>query len=209
MITQRHYRFFEKYCKSKEDLTTVFNKFQYIVEQYNIKKHDEFLAQCAFESYYFKYEEEKLDFPSTKLAKLFPKYFGNMRLKRLSYYGNNGDRVANRIYANRMGNGSERSCDGSFYKGRGYIMLTGKNNWTKFLDYKGWKHKISEYTLFKVQFLWEVAGWYWKHCHINFKGKVIQDLDKLNSFTDMTLAVNGGYSHLKKRYEYFYRVLKS
>ena len=93
-----------------------------------------FLAQCALESNRFKATVENLNYSAQRLLKVFPKYFKGVDP---TPYANNPTKIGNRVYANRMGNGSEASGDGYRFRGRGYIQLTGRNNYTSFSKFIG------------------------------------------------------------------------
>jgi len=94
-----------------------------------------FLAQCAHESGGFVFLKENLNYRAASLRKIFPKYFPTDTLAE-QYAGqpNKAEAIANRIYANRMGNGDEASGDGFRFGGRGLIQLTSKNNDANFAD---------------------------------------------------------------------------
>ncbi len=91
-----------------------------------------FIAQCAHESGGFKFLKENLNYRAASLRKTFPKYFPDDAIA--AAYANKPQMIANRVYANRMGNGPEESGDGFRYCGRGLIQLTGKNNLNKWAD---------------------------------------------------------------------------
>lgn len=93
-----------------------------------------FLAQCALESIEFTATVENLNYKAARLLQVFPKYFKGVDP---ATYANNPTRIGNRVYANRMGNGDEASGDGFKFRGRGYIQLTGKNNYTQFSQFIG------------------------------------------------------------------------
>ncbi len=93
-----------------------------------------FLAQCALESTGFTATVENLNYRAARLMQVFPKYFRGVDP---AAYANNPAKIANRVYANRMGNGDEASGDGFKFRGRGYIQLTGKNNYTSFSTFVG------------------------------------------------------------------------
>ncbi len=86
-----------------------------------------FLAQCAHESGNFKFLTENLNYRWESLRKVFPRYFPTDELAQ--QYARQPEKIANRVYANRMGNGDEASGDGWRYRGRGLIQLTGKDNY--------------------------------------------------------------------------------
>ena len=93
-----------------------------------------FLAQCALESIEFTATVENLNYRAARLSQIFPKYFRGIDT---NLYANNPAKIANRVYANRMGNGDEASGDGFKFRGRGYIQLTGRNNYTSFSNFIG------------------------------------------------------------------------
>ncbi|MGQ0763193.1 MAG: peptidoglycan-binding protein [Acidobacteriota bacterium] len=93
-----------------------------------------FLAQCALESAGFTATVENLNYSAQRLLQVFPKYFKNVDVNA---YARNPQKIGSRVYANRMGNGDEASGDGFRFRGRGYIQLTGKNNYTSFTQFVG------------------------------------------------------------------------
>lgn len=93
-----------------------------------------FLSQCGHESGGFKFTQENTNYSSDGLKKIFGKYFpGNTA----DSYSRNPEKIASRVYASRMGNGNEASNDGFKFRGRGFIQLTGRDNYTKFGDFIG------------------------------------------------------------------------
>jgi putative chitinase len=93
-----------------------------------------FFAQTAHESGNFKAFSENLNYSEDGLLRVFPKYFDVIKARQ---YSRQPERIANRVYANRMGNGDEASGDGWRYKGRGALQLTGKSNYKDFADWLG------------------------------------------------------------------------
>jgi len=89
-----------------------------------------FLAQCGHESGGFRAVSENLNYSAKGLLGIFRKYFTNVNLAM--QYERKPEKIANRVYASRMGNGAEASGDGYKYRGRGYIQLTGKDNYSLF-----------------------------------------------------------------------------
>lgn len=85
-----------------------------------------FIAQILHESGNLKYVEENLNYSAEGLLKTFPKYFNRANVND---YARKPEKIANRVYANRMGNGSEASGDGWRYRGRGFIQCTGKETY--------------------------------------------------------------------------------
>jgi len=90
-----------------------------------------FLAQCGHESGGFRAVSENLNYSADGLNKIFPKYFKNAG-RDATQYARNPEKIANVVYASRMANGDTASGDGWKFRGRGYIQLTGRANYTKF-----------------------------------------------------------------------------
>jgi putative chitinase len=89
-----------------------------------------FLAQCGHESGGFRLTKENLNYSAKGLMGIFKKYFPTEALAK--QYERKPEKIANKVYGGRMGNGPEASGDGAKYCGRGYIQLTGKDNYTAF-----------------------------------------------------------------------------
>ncbi len=110
----------------------VINKIYGCSEKYQINsplRLAHFLAQCSHESGGFKITQENLNYSAAGLKKVFSKYFpGNLA----DSYAKQPERIASRVYTNRMCNGDEASKDGYRFRGRGYIQLTGKDNYRAF-----------------------------------------------------------------------------
>ena len=127
-----------------------------------------FVAQCAHESGGFKVLKENLNYRAPSLRKIFPKYFpDDATANHYASLPNKQEAIANRIYANRMGNGDEHSGDGFRYCGRGLIQLTGKENYTWFaasLDIP--VEEASEY-LQTFEGAVQSACWFWETNNLN------------------------------------------
>ena len=107
-----------------------------LVEKFNVTsalRLSHFLAQCAHESGNFKLVSENLNYSADGLLKIFPKYFKDKATA--DAYARKPEKIANRVYASRMGNGDEASGDGYKFRGRGFIQLTGKSNYQAFSDF--------------------------------------------------------------------------
>jgi len=109
----------------------VLNELIPVVNRYNLTPLmlSHFLAQCAHESNDFKVVVENLNYSAEGLMKTFRKYFSTVNPNDFAH---KPEIIANRVYANRLGNGNESSGDGWRYRGRGYIQLTGKANYRDF-----------------------------------------------------------------------------
>ena len=150
-----------------------------------------FMAQCAYESSDFKTLSENLNYSAERLNEVFPKYF--IRAGRdANAYHRNPEKIANVVYANRMGNGSIASGDGWRYRGGGIIQLTGKNNHSAFAKSVGKSlEESSDYVRTKKGAL-EAACWFWKANNLN------RFCDN-NDVVGLTRAINGGYKGLEGR----------
>jgi putative chitinase len=157
------------------------------------------LAQCAHESGYFRFLKENLNYKAESLLKTFPKYFKTLDEAR--QYEKQPSKIANRVYANRMGNSDEASGDGFRYLGRGLIQLTGKNNYTLFaaaIDTP--LEEIPEY-LQTFEGAVQSACWFWEQNNIN------QWADKRDILT-MSKRINGGTIGMEDRIMKYNKALK-
>ena len=157
-----------------------------------------FLAQCAHESGGFVFLKENLNYKAASLRKVFPKYFPDDATA--SAYANKPERIANRVYANRMGNGPEDSGDGWRYCGRGLIQLTGKDNYTFFaasIDVP--VEEASEY-LQTFEGAVQSACFFWEQNNLN---KWADSGDILT----LTKRINGGTIGLEDRIKHYEHAL--
>lgn len=157
-----------------------------------------FLAQCAHESGGFVFLKENLNYKAPSLRKVFPKYFPDDAIA--GAYANKPEKIANRVYANRMGNGPEESGDGWTYCGRGLIQLTGKDNYTFFaasLDIP--VEEAAEY-LQTFEGAVQSACFFWEANNLN------QWADKGDILT-LTKRINGGTIGLEDRIKHYEHAL--
>jgi putative chitinase len=157
-----------------------------------------FVAQCAHESGGFKFLKENLNYRAEGLNNTFKKYFPT--LESAQPYAKNPQKIANKVYANRMGNGDEASGDGFRYLGRGLIQLTGKNNYTLFaaaIDTP--LEEIPEY-LQTFEGAVQSACWFWEQNNLN------QWADKKDILT-LTKRINGGTIGLEDRIKHYNHAL--
>lgn len=154
-----------------------------------------FLAQVGHESAGFSVIIENLNYSESGLLKTFGKYFTKATAKK---YARNPEMIANRVYANRMGNGPESSGDGWKFRGKGVIQITGKDNHAAFAAYMNMPlNKATEYLL-TVEGAVLSAGWFM------YQNRLI-DLLKVGSVTKVTKRVNGGTNGLADRLDIFNR----
>lgn len=168
-----------------------------ICPEYNIDtptRFAAFIAQCTHESNKFTAIRENLNYSASGLLKTFPKYFKDQQIA--SQYANRPEKIANKVYANRMGNADEASGDGFRYMGRGLIQLTGRENYSWFavslnitvddcVEYMG----TFEGAVQSACFFWE-----------------LNDLNKLADKEDtlgITKKINGGTLGLQERVRYY------
>ena len=153
-----------------------------------------FLAQCAHESAEFTAIKENLNYKATSLRKVFAKYFPTDELAE--QYAHNQEMIANRVYANRMGNGSEASGDGFRYCGRGLIQLTGKNNYQAFATSLEMNlEEVPEY-LATFEGAVQSAAWFWETNNLN-------KLADAEDILGLTKRINGGTIGLEDRIKHY------
>ena len=157
-----------------------------------------FLAQCGHESGGWVVFEENLNYSAQGLRKIFGKYFPNDELALA--YQRQPEKIANRIYANRMGNGPEESGDGFKYRGRGPIQLTGKSNYTAFAKdmFDDWENVVEnpDWVTYDKDFALMSAIWFWN------KNKLNHEAD-IGDIKTMTRKINGGYIGLEDRIKHY------
>jgi putative chitinase len=160
-----------------------------------------FMAQCGHESANFTALKENLNYRAATLRKLFPKYFPTDELaNEYANKPNKQEAIANRIYANRMGNGDEASGDGYRYCGRGLIQLTGKENYSWFAaSIEISVEEASEY-LQTFEGAAQSACWFWETNKLN------QWADKGDILT-LTKRINGGTIGLEDRIKHYEHAL--
>ena len=158
-----------------------------------------FIAQCTQESSGFKRLKENLNYKWESLRKVFPKYFTDDELAQ--EYAHKQEKIANRVYGGRMGNGDESSGDGFRYCGRGLIQLTGKNNYTKFAESIGMDVEEVPSLLETFEGAVKSACWFWKTNNLN------QYADAGDILT-MTKRINGGTIGLEDRIKHYNHALE-
>lgn len=166
----------------------------------NPKRMAAFLAQVAHESGGFNFVKEGLNYSAAALRKTWPKRFPTLAEAQL--YARNAEKIANKVYANRMGNGTEASGDGFKFRGRGLIQLTGKDNYTKFAESIDKTLDETIAYLETPEGAVASAAWFW-------------DTNKLNVYADkgdfvgLTRRINGGTIGLADRQHHYQIALKA
>ena len=186
---------------------TVLNQIHEVITRFNCNTElrlAHFLSQCAHESGNFRAVEENLNYSSDGLKKVFGKYFpGNLS----ESYAKQPEKIAARVYGNRMGNGDETTKEGFKYRGRGYIQLTGKSNYVNFTKFIGENcvenpDLVSKkYPLASAAYFFDSNG-LWSICDKGTTDEVVKQLTK---------RINGGFLGLNdriKHFKKFYDLLK-
>jgi len=153
-----------------------------------------FLAQTAHESNGYTAIKENLNYSTKGLRVTFGKYFPNDELA--NQYAKKPERIANRVYANRMSNGPEESGDGYRFCGRGLIQLTGRANYTKFANDLGMSLEDTVAYLETPNGAVASAGWFWDNNKLN------QYCDS-GDFVTLTKRINGGTIGLEDRKHHY------
>ena len=157
-----------------------------------------FLAQVGHESGGLRTIKENLNYSADRLKVIFPKYFRGVDTTQ---FAKNPAKIANRVYANRMGNGDEASGDGYRYCGRGLIQLTGKSNYQAFAADMSWPlEEATEWLSTEEGAEWS-AGWFWDSRELN------QWADK-NDILTVTKKINGGTIGLEDRKSHYEAALE-
>jgi predicted chitinase len=149
-----------------------------------------FFAQILHESGFLRYDMENLNYSSDALRRVFGRYFPSKA--QADAYARQPEKIANRVYANRMGNGGEASGDGWKYRGRGLIQLTGKDNYRAFAEWAGDDRIVDDPDLVSSVYAVHSAVFYWDRHKLNR----IADRDDV---VTLTKRINGGVNGLAHR----------
>jgi putative chitinase len=159
-----------------------------------------FLAQCAHESGNFRALHENLNYKAEGLMKIFHKYFPDE--DTANDYAHNPEKIANRVYANRMGNGDEDSGDGFRYCGRGLIQLTGKTNYESCGAELQVDLDSNPQYLESPEGACRSAAWFWWSRDLN-------ELADTGDIKAITKRVNGGFIGLEDRIAHYETALEA
>ena len=155
-----------------------------------------FLAQCGHESGGFKVVSENLNYGAAGLQSIFKKYFTAVSAKE---FERKPEKIANIVYANRMGNGPQASGEGYKFRGRGYIQLTGKDNYSAF-DKVVEDDILASPDLVATKYPLLSAAWFF---HKNGLHKIADEGATDVVVTKVTKRVNGGTIGLPDRIKHF------
>lgn len=187
--------------------SSVISQIQIVIDKYSINtplRLSHFLSQCEHESGNFKLVNENLNYSANGLVAVFGKYFNSATAAQ---YARNPQKIGSRVYGNRMGNGSESTGEGFKYKGRGYIQLTGKENYKLFSNSIG-EDCVSNPDLIATKYPLASAAWFFSRNGLN---QIADQGSSTDVVTKVTKRVNGGTNGLAERIKYFnkiYSVLK-
>jgi putative chitinase len=170
------------------------NPLNHTFDRFGIRDLAEFLGHVGHESARLSQIHENLNYSSSALIATFGKYFS---LGEESIYARKPQAIANRVYANRMGNGPEESGDGWRYRGKGLIQITGKENHQKCGEALGLDLIENPDLLLEPEYAALSAGWYW-HSR-NLDGKDMRASTK---------AINGGMNGYADRIAIYEAALK-
>jgi len=149
-----------------------------------------FLGQCAHESGGFTALSENLNYSASSLCRVWPKRFPT--LVDGQNCERNPQKIANRVYANRMGNGDEESGEGWAYRGRGLIQLTGKSNYEACGESLGVDLVSNPDLVATPEYAALSAGWFWDKNHLN-------KFADANDMEGLTKKINGGTHGIEDR----------
>ena len=159
-----------------------------------VQRVSAFLAQCAHESGGFRAIKENLNYKAESLCKVWPRYFPSIDVAR--QYAQQPEKIANRAYANRMGNGPEESGDGWKFCGRGLIQLTGKDNYSRYAASTEQTLDEASEHLTTFEGCVQSAAWFWEANNLN-------DLADKGDILTMTKRINGGTLGLEDRQNHY------
>jgi putative chitinase len=152
-----------------------------------------FFGQTSHETGKFKTFSENLNYSADGLKKIFKKYFNNLTALA---YARNPEKIANKVYGNRMGNGTEASGDGYKFRGRGALQLTGRSNYVSFAEYLGKPEILLRPEMVADEYAFESAMFFFD------KNKLWDICDKgvnNNTILKLTKRINGGTNGLEHR----------
>ncbi len=162
-----------------------------------------FLAQVGHESAQLNCIEENLNYSASALVAVFPKYFRTVQ--DAAPYARRPERIANKVYAGRMGNGGEESGDGWKFRGRGLIQITGRGNYVSMSKLMGKDLTVyPESLLMPIDACLSAALW-WRENGLNGMADNLGHGDDIAVMKAMTKRINGGLNGLDDRIEIYNR----
>ena len=193
----------EQIVPGNPDIESWYEALTQILPEYSINTPERiaaFLAQCAHESAGFTAIKENLNYRAESLIKVFGQHFPG-GLSEAQHYAHNQEAIANRVYANRMGNGDESSGDGYNFCGRGLIQLTGHDNYKAFADSLSMTMEETVEFLKTFEGCVQSACWFWETNNLN-------ELADEGNIKAMTKKINGGYIGLDERTAHYTQAME-
>ena len=182
-------------------LTNFVDPINKVIEEFEINTTERismFLAQVGHESGGLTKLHENLNYKAARLVQIFPKYFRDVDPDD---YGGKPEAIANRVYADRMGNGSEDSGDGYRFRGRGAVQLTGRSNYTACGKDLGIDLETNPDYLETPEGAIRSAAWFWDQHDLN-------EYADNGDVTMVTKRINGGTIGLEERAELYKEALR-
>jgi len=164
----------------------------------DVRKQAAFIGQCSHESGHFRKLEENLNYSAETLQRLFGHKF---KPEEIQQYAHQPQRIANRIYANRIGNRDEASGDGWLYHGRGVIQLTGHDNFWHFGQSVGMDFVHNPAPVSQPMYAAMSGGWFWATHGCN-------PLAEAENWEGLTRRINGGTFGLEERIKLMQQALE-
>jgi putative chitinase len=160
-----------------------------------------FLAQIAHESGGLTRLQENLNYSAKRLCEVWPKRFPSLGMAQA--YANNPEKLANRVYAGRLGNGDEQSGDGWRYRGRGLIQVTGRSNYKSCADALASDVIATPDLLLQPGPAARSAAWFWGSRGLNELADSQPGDDDEQDFVRISIIINGGRAGLKDRLDHW------
>ena len=199
---------FQKKYNLTPDGIIGYNTLKKMMEVFNLPSKEataHFIGQLYHETGKFQYGVENLNYSASALRRVFGKYFPTEELA--AKYARKPEKIANKVYANRMGNGNEESGDGWKYRGKWSIQITGYNNHLAFAEDQADSRILTDPISVLDKYYWEAGLFFFKK-HKLFR---LTNTVDYNSIRKLTRAINGGYNGLDHRFKMtmkFYKILK-
>lgn len=182
----------------------VLNEIPAVMDKFKINnalRLSHFLAQCAHESGNFRVSMENLNYSVDGLMGVFGRYFPTKQLAE--QYARKPELIASKVYGSRMGNGDEKTKDGYKFRGRGYIQLTGKDNYKQFDNFVD-DNIMENPDLVSTKYPLLSAAWFFsKNCLSKSDKGATKEVVK-----EVTRCVNGGFNGLEEREKNFFKFYK-
>lgn len=205
-ITEAQLKLLAPKCQNITEFVVALNKYLPTHSINTNRRIAVFLAQYLYETANFTKLVENTNYTSVeRLMVVFPKYFPSTTIARC--YVSKPVNIANRVYANRFGNGDEWSGDGHLYRGRGLCHLTFKDNYKAFAKASGVDVVKAPELLEKPDYAVRVGVWYWDSRKLNTEADKAFGANLELAFKTITRSINGGLNGYEDRLALYKRIL--